>query len=114
MKDFSEPFWWALFAAGGMVAALFMPAQLLATCLLAPLGLADAPSWQEIHALFGHWAFRLYLVVFVSLPLFHWAHRFRAAFNDLGLRAVPGPVAVSLYGSAIAGTIWVVLSVLAV
>jgi fumarate reductase subunit D len=49
----------------------------------------------------------------VSLPLFHWAHRFRAAFNDLGLRAVPGPVAVVLYGSAIAGTIWTVLSVMA-
>ena len=113
MKDFSEPFWWALFAAGGMVAALFMPAHMLVTCLLVPLGLADAPPWDEMRALFGHGLFRLYLVVLVSLPLFHWAHRFRAAFNDLGLRAVPGPVAVLLFGSAIAGTVWTVLSVIA-
>ena len=111
MKDFSEPFWWALFAAGGMVAAMFMPAVLLALCLCIPLGIADAPSHEQIHGLFSHWLTRVFLVVLVSLPLFHWAHRFRAAFNDLGLRAVPGPVAVILYGSAIAGTIWIVLTV---
>ena len=113
MKDFSEPFWWALFASGGMVAALFMPAHLLVTCLLHPLGLAEAPAYEEIHLLFSHWAFRLYLVILLSLPLFHCAHRLRAAFNDLGLRALPGPVAVSLYGSAIAGTIWAMVSIFA-
>jgi fumarate reductase subunit D len=113
VKDFSEPFWWALFAAGGMVAALFMPAHLLVTCLLHPLGFSEAPSHEEVQLLFSHGAFRLYLIVLLSLPLFHWAHRFRAAFNDLGLRAFPGPVAVCLYGSAFAGTIWAVVSILA-
>ncbi len=85
----------------------------LALCLCVPLGIAEAPSYEQIHGLFSHRAFRIFVVVLVSLPLFHWAHRFRAAFNDLGLRALPGPVAVILYGSAIAGTIWVVLSVAA-
>ena len=113
MKDFSEPFWWALFAAGGMVAAMLMPAAMLAVCILVPLGIAEAPAWEDIHALFGLWFVRLFLIVFVSLPLFHWAHRFRAAFNDLGFRAVPGPVAVTLYGSAIAGTVWIVVAVMA-
>ena len=31
MAKSNEPFWWALFGAGGMVAALFLPATVLVT-----------------------------------------------------------------------------------
>ena len=110
-KKSSEPFWWGLFAAGGMVAALFMPAQMLLTCILTPSGAVDAPSHAEAHVLYSHWIFRLYMLVLITLPLFHWAHRFRAAFMDFGLRAIGKPVAVILYGAAIAGSIFAVLGV---
>jgi fumarate reductase subunit D len=43
--------------------------------------------------------------VLISLPLFHWAHRFRFTLVDLGLKAAKGPIAIFCYGSALAGTV---------
>ncbi len=48
---------------------------------------------------------RLYLFVLISLPLFHWAHRFRYAVADLGFRRFPGMLAVACYGAAAAATV---------
>jgi fumarate reductase subunit D len=43
--------------------------------------------------------------VLISLPLFHWAHRFRFTLVDVGLKSIHTLVAVLCYGAAIAGTI---------
>jgi fumarate reductase subunit D len=49
---------------------------------------------------------RLYFFVFVSLPLFHWAHRFRYTLYDgLKLKHLTLPIVVFTYGSALAGTL---------
>jgi fumarate reductase subunit D len=58
------------------------------------------------HPLFG-----AYLVVLVSLPLFHAAHRVLAAFMDFGFRGRRSVLAALLYGGALAGsayTLWTV------
>ena len=110
-KRTTEPFWWGLFAVGGMVAAMFMPVHLLLTGILTPSRAIDAPTHAEAYALFSNWAFRVYLCVLITLPLFHWAHRFRAAFMDFGLRAIGEPVAFILYAVAIGGSIFAVVSV---
>ena len=81
-KDFT-PFWWMLFGAGGTVAALLFPVHIFLTGLAFPLGWLAAPSYESLHALVTHPITRLYLFVFISLPLFHWAHRFRYAIYDL-------------------------------
>ncbi len=47
---------------------------------------------------------RLALFAFISLSLFHWAHRFRYVVVDMGLRPLKGPVALICYGAAVAGT----------
>jgi fumarate reductase subunit D len=104
MARSNEPFWWSLFAAGGMAAAMLVPAHLLALGLLVPLGLADPLSFEDAHRLFSHPLARVYLVVLVALPLFHWAHRFRFTLADLGLRRVGLLLAVLFYGAAIVGT----------
>ena len=99
-KRMMEPFWWALFGAGGTVAALLVPIHLFLHGIAAPLG------WVSINpSLFGHPLVKLYLFVLISLPLYHWAHRFRYTLYDLGVKGMRQPIAVLCYGIAVAGTI---------
>ena len=111
MAKSNEPFWWALFAAGGMIAALFLPVTILITGVLVAAQVVDP---AQLHKLFGHPLVRLYLFMIISLPLFHWAHRFRFTLVDLGLKAVKGTVAVLCYGAAIAGSTMAALVLLGV
>src|SRR5437870_9282625 len=67
------PFLWLLFSAGGTVAALLFPVHILLTGLAVPLGWVNAPSYESVLGLVRNPVARLYLFVFVSLPLFHWA-----------------------------------------
>ena len=106
MPGTREPFWWSLFAAGGAVAAFLAPAQIALTGIVAALGWAgEAFTYARVLALASHPLSRLYLFVLISLPLFHWAHRFRFTLVDLGLKQGRGLVAVLCYGSAVAGTL---------
>lgn len=110
MKRTLKPMWWSLFAAGGMVSALFYPAQMLITTLLEPGGIDPMP-YAEAKAIFSHGLFKAYLLVFVSFPLFHAAHRMMAAFMDFGLRPYRTPTAIVLYGGAILGTAFTIFTV---
>jgi fumarate reductase subunit D len=111
MAKSNEPFWWALFGAGGMVAALLIPI----TVLLTSIGVASGMITEEgLKNLLGNGLVRLYLFVVISLPLFHWAHRFRFTLVDLGLKSVSGLIAVLCYGSAIAGAVLAALLTLRV
>src|SRR5262249_21346096 len=111
MAKSNEPFWWALFGAGGMVAALLMPVTIIITGVLVATG-AIAPS--DLYKLLQHPLTRLYLFVLISLPLFHWAHRFRFTLVDLGLKSAKGLIAVLCYGSAVVGTVAAALLLLRV
>jgi fumarate reductase subunit D len=100
----SEPFWWLLFAAGGMVAALLVPVHLLVHGLAVPLGWTSI-SHARMLALAGHPLVKLYLFAMIALPLYHWAHRFRFILEDLGLRGLRTPIAILCYGTAVLGTV---------
>ena len=76
------PLLWLLFSAGGTVAALLFPVHLFLNGLAFPLGWLPAPRYESLRSLVGHPLTRLYLLVLVSLPLFHWAHRFRYTLYD--------------------------------
>jgi fumarate reductase subunit D len=102
MAKSNEPFWWALFGAGGMIAALFIPVTLLITSVLVLLQVVHP---ETLRLLLGKPLVRVYLFVVIALPLFHWAHRFRFTLVDLGLKALKGPIAVVCYASAIAGSL---------
>ncbi|MGQ4809632.1 Fumarate reductase subunit D [Candidatus Entotheonellaceae bacterium PAL068K] len=104
-KRMMEPFWWALFGAGGMVAALLVPMHLVLHGIATPLGWVSANT-----SLFGYPLVKLYLFGLISLPLFHWAHRFRYTLHDLGVRGTRQPIAVLCYGIAVVGmlaTLWI-------
>ena len=102
----SEPFWWLLFGAGGMVAALLAPIQIVLTGISAPAGwLGGSFEHSRLLALVSQPLSRLYLLVLISFPLFHWAHRFRFTLVELGLKRGRRVVATACYGSAVLGTI---------
>lgn len=113
MKRSSEPFWWALFGAGGVLSAMFIPALLLVTALAIPLGWIDPPPYDALMKLFDHILTRLLLTAIISFSLFHWAHRFRFTLYDgLQLKHLNTMIAIICYGTAIAGTLGAVYIVL--
>ncbi len=98
------PLLWTLFSAGGTVAALLFPVQLFLVGLAFPLGWIEPPTYEALRGLASHPLARLYLFVFISLPLFHWAHRFRYTLYDgLQLKHLFELVAVLCYGTALVG-----------
>ena len=99
------PLMWTLFGAGGMVSALLFPVHIFLLGLAFPLGWLEGPGYESLLALVTHPLTRLYLFVFISLPLFHWAHRFRYTINDLfQLKQGTQIVAGVCYGAALVGT----------
>jgi fumarate reductase subunit D len=104
-KRSNEPFVWMLFSAGGVVAAMLIPIQLFLFGVAFPLGWLDGPSYQSLFTLLRHPLTRLYLFVLCSLPLFHWAHRFRYTLYDgLQIKHLNELINTFCYGGAILGT----------
>ena len=107
MARSNEPVWWSLFSAGGVVAAFLVPIHIILLGLAGPLGLLPegALDYSRMADLVAHPIVRLYCFVLISLPLFHWAHRFRFALFDLGIHGLNTLIAVLCYGAAIAGAL---------
>ena len=102
----SEGFFWTLFSAGGMVAALLIPVHLFLFGLAFPLGWLPRPDYQELTSLLAHPLTRIYLFVLCSLPLFHWAHRFHFTLYDgLQIKHLNEVIFFLCYGGALAGTV---------
>ncbi len=99
-----EPFLWTLFSAGGVVAAILVPIHLFLFGLAFPLGF-PGPPYEKLHALVQHPLTRVYLFVLCSLPLFHWAHRFRYTLYDgLQIKHLNEVINFCCYGGAVVGT----------
>jgi fumarate reductase subunit D len=116
MRRSREPFLWAMFSGGGMLAALFLPALIVLLWIAQPLGWIEATSYERLAALVVHPITRLFLLVFITLSFFHWAHRFRYTLYDgLQLYHLNQLIAVVTYGlatalSLVAGyALWVVV-----
>lgn len=99
--DRTAPLFWLLFAGGGTASAMLLPALAIVTGVAVPAGWM---SQSELIALVSNPLTRIILVGLVFLFLFHWAHRFRYALVDLGLKRL-GKQAWLFYGAALAGTV---------
>jgi fumarate reductase subunit D len=109
-------FWWFMFSQGGLFAAVLLPVHILVQGILGPLGIVPVvdrhyDTWISI---LGNPIVKLYLLVLIALPFFHFAHRLRYVLVDLGVPAAKRiPAQVVFYGGAIVVTlvtIWVLLT----
>jgi len=105
-----------MFAQGGGIAALFIPVHVLVQGVLGPLGIVPVvdrhyDTWISI---LGNPIVKLYLLVVIAVPFFHFAHRLRYLLVDFGVGAAKSlPAQVIFYGGAVvvtAITIWVLLT----
>ncbi|MEH6516124.1 MAG: fumarate reductase subunit FrdD [Halioglobus sp.] len=97
-----EPIVWSLFGGGGMVAAFLLPALILATGIIAPLGLGNpwSLSFHRVLAFSQTWWGALLILTIIALPLFHAAHRIYHGLHDLHIRG-PKPLMLTIcYGGA--------------
>jgi fumarate reductase subunit D len=113
---FTHLFWWFLFSQGGVVAAIFIPVHVLVQGILGPLGIVPVvdrhyDTWIQV---LGNPIVKLYLLVLIAVPFFHFAHRLRYLLVDFGVHAAKSvPAQVVFYGGAIVVTlitIWVLLT----
>ncbi len=106
MQETNEAPLWALFSAGGVVAAFLIPVHLFLFGLAFPLGWLGAPTYDHLVALVRMPLVRAYLLVLCSLPLFHWAHRFRYTLYDgLKVKHLNEVIFTLCYGGAIVGSL---------
>ena len=107
MAKSNEPILWAMFSAGGMVAAMFIPILVVITGIVVPSGVAGEESlaFERLHGAVSHPVTRIILFGLIALPFFHWAHRFRFTLVDVGLQRVRTLISILCYGGAMVGTV---------
>jgi fumarate reductase subunit D len=98
-------FWWFMFAQGGVIAALLLPVHIVLNGILGPLGVVSVVE-PDNTTILANPIVKLYLLVLIAVPFFHFAHRLRYLLVDLGVPAARRvPAQVIFYGGAVAVTL---------
>jgi fumarate reductase subunit D len=116
MKRSNAPVFWALFGAGGMLAALIAPMLVFITGIAAPTGFllpADTLSYDRMLALARNGFGKFALLAVVSLFLFHGGLRMYHSLHHLGFHTRTGAKVV-IFGVALLATIVAVVALLAI
>lgn len=115
MAKTHEPVVWSLFGAGGMLTAMVTPVLILITGILLPLGIIapDQLRYERMLAFAQHPIGKLILLVIITLPLWHAAHRIFHTLHDFGIRTNAGHAALT-YGLALVLSIATVVLLLTV
>jgi fumarate reductase subunit D len=102
--DWAHTISWALFGAGGMVAALLLPVHILVQGVLGPLGIVPVVDHQHdtFARAMANPLVKLYVIVLVALPFWHWAHRFHFWLHHIGIHAGRRVLPPLMYAIAIA------------
>ena len=104
-KKSHDGFFWTLFSGGGVVAAFLIPIHIFLFGLAIPLGWLPAASYEHLSALVHLPIVKIYLFILCSLPLFHWAHRFRYTLeHGLRLDQFSALIILACYGGAVVGS----------
>lgn len=115
-KRSNSPIFWALFGAGGMLAALFGTMLVFITGIAVPMGFtlnADLMSYTRMHAFAQHWIGKGFIFAIVSLFAWHAVHRILCSLHDIGIHK--GVVAKSIcYGGALLITVIAAIKLLAI
>ena len=100
-----EALFWSLFAAGSVLAALFVPALILVSSVFGPFGwrwFADAFTYDGIRDLLQHALVRLAIGAVIALIAVHACHRLRHLAIDLHAPLPAGLIGALAYGGAVA------------
>lgn len=98
-------FWWFMFAQGGLLAAVLLPVHIVLQGIAGPLGVVKVAQPDQ-SGLLGNPIVKLYLLVLIAVPFFHFAHRLRYLLVDLGVPSARRvPAQVIFYGGAILVTL---------
>lgn len=102
----SEPLFWSLFGAGGVVVAFIVPMLAFITGVAGPLGWLgeDALSYERVVAFAPSWPGKLFAFLVISLCLWHGVHRIFLSLHDFGIEKANWQRWL-LYGAAAVGTI---------
>src|SRR5437879_11991160 len=76
-------FWWFMCAQGGVIAAILLPVHILFQGILGPLDIVKVAEPSDL-SLLGNPIVKLYLLVLIAIPFFHFAHRLRYLLVDFG------------------------------
>jgi fumarate reductase subunit D len=102
-----------LFAQGGVIAAVLLPVHIVFQGILGPLGFVKVATPHDL-SLLANPIVKLYLLVLIAAPFYHFAHRLRYLVVDLGVPAAKGLSAQAIfYGGAVLislVTLWVLLT----
>jgi fumarate reductase subunit D len=94
-----------MFAQGGVIAAILLPVHILFQGILGPLGIVNVVQ-PDNTAIIGNPIVKLYLLVLIAVPFFHFAHRLRYLVVDFGIHAAKSvPAQVVFYGGAVLVTL---------
>ena len=107
MRRSTQPIFWLLFGAGGMLSATIGAMLVFITGIAMPLGLAlpaDSLSYENVLAFHRHWAGKAFMLAVISLFLWHGVHRIFHSLHDFGVPA-RGASALGCYGVALTGTV---------
>jgi fumarate reductase subunit D len=103
MRRSSEPFYWSLFSAGGVITALLAPALIIVVGFLVP---GNQISYHRLHEIFTNPFGRLVIFGLAFFTFFFCAHRLRHTLTEVGLKPYARPVNLTCNLAALAGTIW--------
>lgn len=115
MKRSSQPVFWVLFGAGGMLSALLGAALVFVTGIAAPLHWLPqkAMSYAGVMAFCRNGLGKAFAFAVIALFLWHGVHRIYHSLHDLGIPT--GAVAkLACYGVALAGTLLAAVALLQV
>ena len=116
MKRSTQPIFWLLFGAGGMLSALLGVMLVFITGIAVPLGWPpgpDAMSYQHMLTLAQHWLGKGFLFVVIALFAWHAVHRIFHSMHDFGIHT--GAVAkLVCYGTAFAISVISAVSLLSI
>lgn len=85
MKRSTQPIFWLLFGAGGMLSALIGAALVFLTGIAAPLGargFAAVMTYANVLAFTRNWAGKAFVFAVVALFVWHGAHRIYHSLHD--------------------------------
>jgi len=103
-----EPIFWGLFGAGGVLCAFLSPVMITITGLLIPLDIIKRSyfNYEDLHHFATTWYGASFILVVISLPLWHTLHRIFHGLHDLGVKRGRDWQQVFCYGFAFAVTVF--------